>query len=208
MSYQSEQTKERILAAAEAVFADYGFHRTTVREIVYKAGVNLAAVNYHFGGKEALYELALKNAVAKLHERLIDIPEVPDDPEAAQESLKEFLAGMALRGLTMPFTPPGEKLLGWEILSPTGQIQKLLPSELGPKIDRMGRVIERIRGKDMAERDRRVFALWVLGQALHFTRFGPMLQILEGGTLSETDAHRYAADLAECTVRGLSRRGA
>ena len=47
---QSE-TVERILDAAEQLFAERGFAETSLRLITSKAGVNLAAVNYHFGSK-------------------------------------------------------------------------------------------------------------------------------------------------------------
>ncbi|MEN1409542.1 transcriptional regulator PsrA, partial [Pseudomonas aeruginosa] len=52
---QSE-TVERILDAAEQLFAEKGFAETSLRLITSKAGVNLAAVNYHFGSKKALIQ--------------------------------------------------------------------------------------------------------------------------------------------------------
>ncbi|MDQ2694919.1 MAG: TetR family transcriptional regulator [Pseudomonadota bacterium] len=51
-----DETRERILDAAEALFADHGFADTSLRAITGRAGVNLAAVNYHFGSKEALIQ--------------------------------------------------------------------------------------------------------------------------------------------------------
>ena len=49
-------TVERILDTAEVLFAEKGFAETSLRAITSKAGVNLAAVNYHFGSKEALIQ--------------------------------------------------------------------------------------------------------------------------------------------------------
>lgn len=49
-------TKQRILDAAEQLFAHQGYHGTSLRAITTAADVNLAAVNYHFGGKEGLLE--------------------------------------------------------------------------------------------------------------------------------------------------------
>ncbi|RMF19081.1 MAG: TetR family transcriptional regulator [Gammaproteobacteria bacterium] len=49
-------TVDRILDAAEELFAERGFSETSLRQITSKAGVNLAAVNYHFGSKNALIQ--------------------------------------------------------------------------------------------------------------------------------------------------------
>ncbi len=52
----TDETRRRILGAAEAEFAEKGFHATTVRGICRRAGANVAAVNYHFRSKESLYK--------------------------------------------------------------------------------------------------------------------------------------------------------
>ncbi len=48
-------TKDRILFVAEKLFAQKGYSRVSIREITREARCNLAAVNYHFGGKRKLY---------------------------------------------------------------------------------------------------------------------------------------------------------
>lgn len=50
----SDSTRERILKAAERIYAASGFHGMSLREVTLLAGVNLAAVNYHFGSKDKL----------------------------------------------------------------------------------------------------------------------------------------------------------
>ena len=55
----SDITRERILKAAERLFADRGYEETSIRAIVAKARVNQAAINYHFGGKDGLYREVL-----------------------------------------------------------------------------------------------------------------------------------------------------
>lgn len=54
MSKAQFSTKERILDAAEMLFAQYGFGGTSLRQVTSQADVNIAAVNYHFGSKENL----------------------------------------------------------------------------------------------------------------------------------------------------------
>ncbi|MEC9283653.1 MAG: TetR family transcriptional regulator [Bdellovibrionota bacterium] len=52
---EEKGTKEKILQVAAELFAKFGFAGTSVRDIAQKSGVNLSAVNYHFGSKHNLY---------------------------------------------------------------------------------------------------------------------------------------------------------
>ena len=68
MTRPSEITRERILKAAERLFAERGYEATSVRAIVGKARVNQAAINYHFAGKDGLYREVLRAAFRALTE--------------------------------------------------------------------------------------------------------------------------------------------
>ena len=50
----SEDTKERLLDAAERLFAERGFEGASLRAVTQAAGTSVSAANYHFGSKEAL----------------------------------------------------------------------------------------------------------------------------------------------------------
>lgn len=65
----SASTKERILTAAEALFAQRGFEGASLRQLTAAAGVNLAAVNYHFGSKDNLVEEVFKRRLDQLNAR-------------------------------------------------------------------------------------------------------------------------------------------
>ncbi len=60
----SETTKSKILNAAVDVFAEYGYPEATVAIICNRAGVNIAAVNYHFGSKDELFTETIRHAFA------------------------------------------------------------------------------------------------------------------------------------------------
>lgn len=64
-------TRVRILDAAETLFMEFGFEATTLRQITGKAQVNLAAVNYHFGSKEALIQELFRRRLTWLNEQRI-----------------------------------------------------------------------------------------------------------------------------------------
>ena len=63
-------TKNKILDAAEDLFADKGFNGTSLREITSQAEVNLAAVNYHFGSKKELIKAVMSRYMNELSPRL------------------------------------------------------------------------------------------------------------------------------------------
>jgi AcrR family transcriptional regulator len=86
LSGPEPSTKERLLENAVQVFAARGYQAATVREICQAAGTNVAAVNYHFGGKETLYRAVLWR-IFEEHEaragRLEDDPSLPTDERLA-----------------------------------------------------------------------------------------------------------------------------
>ena len=65
-------TKERILGAAETLFARYGFAGASLRQVTAAANVNLAAVNYHFGSKDNLIEEVFRRRLDELNARRLE----------------------------------------------------------------------------------------------------------------------------------------
>ena len=60
-------TKEKILNAAERLFGEQGYGATSLRHIIAEAGVNLAAVHYHFGSKEDLLDAVVVRKLAPIN---------------------------------------------------------------------------------------------------------------------------------------------
>lgn len=61
-------TRQKLLEAAETLFSEEGFDRVTVRDVTEKAGANVAAVNYHFGSREALVEKVIERHITPVNE--------------------------------------------------------------------------------------------------------------------------------------------
>ena len=70
-------TRERILDAAEPLFAARGFAGTSVRDVTESAGANLGAVNYHFRSKEGLYAEVFARRAARFREPMLAAPSWP-----------------------------------------------------------------------------------------------------------------------------------
>jgi AcrR family transcriptional regulator len=65
--------KTRILDAAEELFMEHGFEATSLRQLTAAAGVNLAAVNYHFGSKEELFQAVLTRRLDPMNQERIEL---------------------------------------------------------------------------------------------------------------------------------------
>ena len=92
---QSE-TVERILDAAEQLFAEKGFAETSLRLITSRAEVNLAAVNYHFGSKKALIQAVFSRFLGPFSqslERELDLRQANADARPSLEELRVLLVG-------------------------------------------------------------------------------------------------------------------
>lgn len=95
---QSE-TVERILDAAEQLFAEKGFAETSLRLITGKAGVNLAAVNYHFGSKKALIQAVFSRFLGPFCtslDRELERRGARPEHKAGLEELLEILVDQAM----------------------------------------------------------------------------------------------------------------
>jgi AcrR family transcriptional regulator len=67
------ETRQRVLAAAEKLFAMRGVEGVSIRDITQAAGVNLAAINYHFGTKNGLAAEVIKHCIDPLNVRRLEL---------------------------------------------------------------------------------------------------------------------------------------
>jgi AcrR family transcriptional regulator len=129
----AEDTKDRILDAAEMLFARDGYSGTSMRAVTSEAGVNLASVNYHFGSKEALLVAAFDRLAAPVNkERLaaLDALEADGKEPTLEEILEAFLLP-ALR-LVVDLGDRGlmaTRFLGRVAADPTPAVQQMILSE-------------------------------------------------------------------------------
>ena len=96
----SEDTRERLLNAAEQLFAERGISGTTLRALTKAAKVNLAAVHYHFGSKEGLLDAVVeRRATAMNQERLRELDELERSAGEGAPQVEDILRAFFLPGL-------------------------------------------------------------------------------------------------------------
>ncbi|MGN6749624.1 MAG: TetR/AcrR family transcriptional regulator [Xanthobacteraceae bacterium] len=202
MTRPSEVTRERIMRAAERLFAESGYDGTSIRAIVAKAKVNQAAINYHFDGKDGLYREVLRVAFRALTEHQLEHAE-----ELRSMSREEALSQFVRRQL-QPLLGRDEysrhmRIFNWETVQPTTVFRDLVAEEAAPFVGLAADLVRRF----MPEADQRtvtVAAVWLLGQCSVFVRNREQLaQPPVGLVLDEGAVEWLSATISHWVVSGL-----
>lgn len=191
-------TVTRILDAAEVLFAEHGFSETSLRRITGRAEVNLAAVNYHFGSKQALIQAVffryLDPFSADLHQRL----DVLEADEARASDLDGLLDTLFISVLEMPSESHDlrtfMKLLGLAYSQAQRHLRDELRSRYGDIFSRFLKLLRQAT-PELADDER----FW----RLHFM-LGSVIFTLSGlNTLRDIAEHDYHQRI---TIRELAQR--
>jgi AcrR family transcriptional regulator len=146
-------TRDRLLAVGTKLFAERGFGRVTVRDICADAGANVAAINYHFAGKEGLYMEVLRTAVRIMRgttEEMIRAGAGKPADEQLAALVRTFLERIvAGRDGWI------HQLMLQEMREPTPGLDLVIHEVIGPRFGYMREVVARLLGIDDLE-DRRV----------------------------------------------------
>ena len=113
-----QSTREHLLEAAGQVFAEKGFERSTAKEISERAGVNTAAVNYYFGGIEALYAAVLEEARNRIFsdQAIENAVAGKTDPKAKLEAVFDLVVQTLLGPVSSSWVL---RVLGRDLVTPT-----------------------------------------------------------------------------------------
>jgi AcrR family transcriptional regulator len=141
------ETRTRILDAAEELFMLHGFEGTSMRQLTAKAGVNLAAVNYHFGSKDAIIEAVFRRRLDPMNAARIaalDELEAAGRPPAPDTIIRAFV-GEGLRMIEDVKTGGRNfiRLLGRTYTEPAKPIRVLIGQLYAPAMARYKAAFER-----------------------------------------------------------------
>jgi TetR/AcrR family transcriptional regulator, regulator of cefoperazone and chloramphenicol sensitivity len=169
----SEPTRETLLEAAGRVFVDRGYQGATIREICLRARANVAAVNYHFGGKLGLYtEVLQQSARAAQFEAIQDAL----DQNAPPEDILRAVIRARLRGVSRRDAPDWHfQILAHELAQPTPALRQLINKVARPIFKRLLELIGGMIGLPPDDDKTRLCANSVMGQILVYAFAGPLL---------------------------------
>jgi AcrR family transcriptional regulator len=201
----SAQTRERLLDASERLFAERGFRSASVRDITREGACNIAAVNYHFGGKANLYrEVFLRRLRALRKHRLESIESAL--ARAGSDATLEVL----LEAFTTAFIGPlveddnGRRwvlLLAQEMIDPqlppaTFEAEMLEPMEKA-LVDALSQICP-----DLSREDAQLCMHSLVGQLVHVVH---LQRCFVSGRWELPDLVAHAVRFSAAGIRALSR---
>lgn len=192
--------RQRLLHAAEEVFARKGFDAASVRDICGRAGANVAAVNYYFGDKENLYVEAVKFA----HACSISESDLPDWPAGtpAKTKLEAFIRGM-VRSMHGPVRPSSLQLLMRELAHPSPATTAVVREYIRPMAMGLWEIVGEMF-PHMDEHRRLMIGFSVVGQCLYYRQNRVVSELLFGtDAVGALDEQKVADHIVTFTLAAL-----
>lgn len=208
-------TRDALIAAALPIFGRDGFHAASTRAIARAAGVNQAAIGYHFGGKKGLYLAVFEHIAARIMDRqrgAIEAIETvlaePDDgaDEHARSArylpaLLGFADGMAAM-LTSRESAAWAQLILREQQAPTSAFALLYERIMGRVLGLLTRLLQRLHGDGA---DTRLLVATILGQALVFRAANAaVLRLMDWAEIGDAELAAIRRQIRENLVAQLA----
>lgn len=139
MDDRERETRQRLIDSATRLFAERGFAKVTVREICKAARANVAAVNYHFGGKTGLYEEIVQSAIRTMHGTTQEIQKTGEG-RPPEEQLRIFVR-IFLTRVVQARDGWIHRFMAHELNDPTPALDLVVKQVIKPRMAYLGSVI-------------------------------------------------------------------
>jgi len=142
-------TRSLILDTAEKLFGEQGLERVSIRDIITEAGVNLAAVHYHFGSKRELIEAVFQRRIVPVNQaRLAALDAVEQSGGKGRNQVEAILEAFIRPALHSSLqTSKGgaafSKLFGRCLSEPSPEVEALLLKQFEPLAQRMNGALKK-----------------------------------------------------------------
>ncbi|MCC6676361.1 MAG: CerR family C-terminal domain-containing protein [Phycisphaerales bacterium] len=194
-------THDRLLEAAGEVFADAGFREARIRDICARAGANIAAVNYHFGGKEGLYRAVLEHAECHAGGAVALDAMARLDPE---DQLRAFVRGFMARMFEQGKPAWQGKLMVREMADPTEALDRVVERIIRPHWELLVEIVARVAGPGVDRESVELCAASVIGQCVLYRNCGPIIDRLSPGHRQARNDREAAQATIERTARHIA----
>ena len=206
------KTRERILDAAEKLFADHGFEGASIRAIVDDAKVNLASIHYHFHSKEALLEAVLTRRISIINEARIEWLEAAEaeaapKPPSAEAVLRAFIVPTVEFAHRDPSGATFVQLMSRMFTEPRFSLTNFLGRKFGDTLARFNHALVEAL-PDLPKEVVLWRAFFAIGAMHHLLCSSRKVEILSKGLRSRTSDLEMTEYLVEFAVAGMGARHA
>jgi TetR/AcrR family transcriptional regulator, regulator of cefoperazone and chloramphenicol sensitivity len=198
-----EKTRDKILGAAGEVFAEQGFEGATIRTITDRAGVNVAAVNYHFRDKAELYARVVLDACSIRSAWQDAMATTPNDP---RERLRALIHQFMQR-LLDPSQPAWKaRLIVRELADPTKALDELVEKNIRPFRDEfLLPTLRELAGDCFAPQELGYISASVMSQCLYYVICRPIITRLKPEFIKgDLDINEIAAHISEFSLAAIA----
>ncbi len=203
----AEDTRERILDTAERLFAQHGIEATSLRAITAEAGVNLAAVHYYFGSKEALVRAVFGRRLGPVNQERMKLL---DECEARAGSNPPSLKGIVEALIAPPLRLRGNPAQGGEnfcmlmgqLFSESSKWRQVIFAEFGETMSRFPAALKRAL-PHLPEKELFWKLHFLIGAMAHTLRASGLLVHLSRGQCDPDDVEGTLRRLTAFLVAGL-----
>ena len=205
MKGPDRETRERLLRAAERLFADRGFKDVTVRDICRTARANVASVNYHFGDKLGLYREVLQSAIDRMR-ATNEAARAAGAGQTAEEQLRRYIT-IFLSRLLASGNDTVHKLVTRELNDPTPALDDLIEQGIKPRIEFLSALVADIMGCEPTDRRvlRCVASIQTQSLAYIPNAIGERLWLTSRPTAAHVqEVARHIADFSIAGIRALA----
>lgn len=200
---KDKTTKERLLAAACSIFSEKGYRDTTVAEICEAADANIAAVNYHFGDKESLYDAVWRYAFGVAVAAYPLDWNLPDNP-SVEDAIYSYASAILHRIFSDGERGYFAKLLHYEMAAPTLALDRISEEVLIPQHQFLDQLIKDSLGEDIDDRELLICKHSIIGQCAFFNFSRPLRErVLGKVNMTEDEMNRAARHIARFSLGGL-----
>ena len=174
--FEVDDTRQKLINYAGEIFSAKGFESTTVREVCQAAGVNIAAIHYHFGDKERLYLECVKHAHCQHGMIDFDWP----NGTSSQEKLTTMVTHMLTMMLATDQPAWQIELMMRELARPTAACRVLVEEFISPVFTQLLAIVSEMLPAETPLLSRQQTAFSVVAQCLLYRYHRPIGQLLIG----------------------------
>jgi AcrR family transcriptional regulator len=193
-------TRERLVEAAATLFAANGYAKVSVRDICSAAGANVAAINYHFGGKTGLYEQVLHRAITVMQATTQEAIDAGDGRHP-REQLKAYLS-IFMRRVFQGRDSWIHQMMMRELADPTPALDLVVAEVMKPRMQYLSRIIGALLDAPPTDTRVRLCAVGVQAQCLAVLRSG-FSDRLDMIRVDEHTIDDVAAHIARFSLGGI-----